>query len=575
MADANIKYKVSQTGAEKVSNSFKKIAQTVGIAFAVRQVVNFAIALKNAARDGVEIRQKFAVVFSSLERGAESVADAFAKEFRLAGASSRELLGNVGDLLVGFGFTEQAALDMSVQVNSLAQDLASFSNFSGGAIGASNALTKALVGETESVKALGIVIRQTTPEFIRNVQDIMNVQEVTLLQAKAIEILRIAYEQSTKALGDFSRTQESLANQERILDEQIKELSESLGNDLTPVFRNLTSQALESVEAFAELNILFQQFTGASGKTGKTFALGGQIGLITGLFDAIGNAMGRLPQLEREIRLEIEASNRARMEGLELAKKLNAEVFISQRQKKPGTGFFTISEVDIIRDGIREITKEINGQGLSMERLQELLFVRKGLEDRLKLPIEEVNNLLKERVAIIKETIAASGEALVAFGAGSRTPGVGEGIEGRQGRPGASTLFGNRAQVGKIVSQGKKIGDDIFDGWANVLTSNMNTAWAEIFGEANSLFEQLINSMTDLLVKSVFSQLIGLLPGGGILSFVGSLFGGGGGGAGQALSPIGGGGGQPLIVQVNLGGRIIGQAVLEGNKQIRQLRLTE
>ena len=106
----------------------------------------------------------------------------------------------------------------------------------------------------------------------------------------------------------------------------------------------------------------------------------------------------------------------------------------------------------------------------------------------------------------------------------------------------------------------------------------MNTAWAEIFGEANSLFEQLINSMTDLLVKSVFSQLIGLLPGGGILSFVGSLF-GGGGGAGQALSPINQTlnpgrtpGNQTIILQ--MGDRTMGEWVLEGNRVIQERRLT-
>ena len=107
------------------------------------------------------------------------------------------------------------------------------------------------------------------------------------------------------------------------------------------------------------------------------------------------------------------------------------------------------------------------------------------------------------------------------------------------------------------------MGDTIFAGWANVLTSNMNTAWAEIFGEANSLFEQLINSMADLLVKSVFSGLLSLIPGGGVLGFIGSLFSG---------SDAPSGGGQTTII-VELGGRPLGEMVLDGNKQSQRLRL--
>ena len=565
MADANVKYRVSQVGAEKVSNSFKKIAQTIGVAFAVRQVVKFAIELKNVARDGEETRQKFAVVFDSIGKGAEDVADAFARSFKLAGASSRELLGNTGDLLVGFGFTEQAALDMSLQVNSLAQDLASFSNFAGGAIGASNALTKALVGETESAKALGIVIRQTTPEFIRNVQSIQNAQDATLLQAKAIEILRIAFEQSTKALGDFARTENSLANQERILNEQIKELSENLGNDLTPIFQSLTKTALELVNAFSELNSGIKEISESTG------AIGGEIGIIELLGDAIGFAMGRLPQFERQLRIEVQETNRIREEALELVQKMNNELLIQQRKQKPGTAFFTISEVDIIRDGIREITKEINSQGLSMERLQELLFVRKGLEERLKLPIIEVNELLKERVALLKEAIP-SGQAIVLEPLGF-APG-GRGIEGRQGKPAPSSIFGNAAQRGKILSDANKLGDTIFDGWANVLTSNMNTAWAEIFGEANSLFEQLINSMVDLLVKDVFANLLNFASGGfsggigGIIGVIGGLF------SGAPVSIGGGGGTGTTTVILQMGDQTMGEWVLAGNKKIEQLRLT-
>ena len=70
------------------------------------------------------------------------------------------MLGSTGDLLTGMGATAETALDLSTKTQRLAVDLASFSNYQGGAKGASEALTKAMLGERESVKALGIVISE-------------------------------------------------------------------------------------------------------------------------------------------------------------------------------------------------------------------------------------------------------------------------------------------------------------------------------------------------------------------------------------------------------------------------------
>lgn len=205
-----------------------------------------ARSLKNAARDAEETRSKFATVFSSLGVNAEKTADTFAKNFGLAGTSARQLLGDTGDILVGFGFTEKATLDLSLKVNRLAVDLASFSNFAGGAEGASKALTKALLGEAESVKALGIVIRQDTPEYKGLVNWIQRTQKVSLVQAKALAALRIATKQSSKAIGDHARTLEELANQERLTSERIKDLKESFGRVLLPVVQKIT-RAIRSV----------------------------------------------------------------------------------------------------------------------------------------------------------------------------------------------------------------------------------------------------------------------------------------------------------------------------------------
>jgi len=182
-----------------------------------------------AASDAEETRTKFEAVFSSITVSASDTAQSLAKDFNLAASTSEKLLGNTGDLLVGFGFAEDQALDLSDKVNRLAIDLASFTNYSGGASGASQALTKALLGETESAKSLGIVIRQNTKEFKDSVASMMESKGVTEQQARSLVILEQAMRQTEKAQGDYQRTQDGMANSVRKVQEGWKGFREEVG----------------------------------------------------------------------------------------------------------------------------------------------------------------------------------------------------------------------------------------------------------------------------------------------------------------------------------------------------------
>ena len=210
---------------------------------------------KNAARDAREIETKYLTVFSNVEDKARKMSKSFASSFGLAESSAQEMLGSTGDLLVGFGFTEDAALSMSEQVNALAVDLASFQNLQGGSVRASKALTSAILGETESSKSLGIQIRQDTPAFRENIKLLMESEGLTQKQAKATLILKQAYEQSKKSVGDFARTQHELANQERIASEEAKKLKEQIGAKLGPTFLAGTKLAISFFRSLTETDL--------------------------------------------------------------------------------------------------------------------------------------------------------------------------------------------------------------------------------------------------------------------------------------------------------------------------------
>lgn len=247
--------KKSKSGLSKFFSFIKSsgVGAFLALGAVIAGTTKFLKESEQAASDAQEVYSKFDTVFESIQDTANQTAEDISESFGIAGSTARELLSATGDLLVGFGFTEEAALSLAEQTVSLGSDLASFTNFEGGAQRATEALNKALVGESESVKALGIVIRQDTQEYKDLIKEIRETNDVSLTQAKALAALQIATEQSGKAIGDYERTMDSAANVEKRLGEQTKELQEAVGKGLLPTVTAIRKRLGEWAEAITEV----------------------------------------------------------------------------------------------------------------------------------------------------------------------------------------------------------------------------------------------------------------------------------------------------------------------------------
>ena len=233
---------------KKASRNFKQFGKEARLAGAkMTAVATLPIALLGrgmirSARDAEEARSKFNTVFKDISDSSNSMADSIAKSYGLANTESRVLLGNTGDLLTGFGFSQESALDLSADVQKLAVDLASFTNIEGGASRASKALTSALLGEREAVKSLGIsILEEDVKARVKQLVVVEKMKFATERQAKAFATLQIATEQSKNAIGDFARTSDSLANRQRILAANTQNMAEKYGNLLLPIATKVTN----------------------------------------------------------------------------------------------------------------------------------------------------------------------------------------------------------------------------------------------------------------------------------------------------------------------------------------------
>jgi len=238
---------------DSIGKSMTKMGQTATIGVTV-PVVAAGTAMAMAAIDAEETRSKFAVVFSDIQAEANAMAETLRDAYGLGRVESQQLLSDTGDLLSGFDFTQEAALDMSAAVNKLAVDLTSFSNFKGGAAEASRILTKMLLGEAEAAKSLSIAINQDTDEYKAIFAQMSKVEGVSKLQAKAMTILEIATKQSKNAIGDYARTADSTSNLLRLLWTRTKDLGTEIGVKLVPYVRRFVLMGLETIKVLERMS---------------------------------------------------------------------------------------------------------------------------------------------------------------------------------------------------------------------------------------------------------------------------------------------------------------------------------
>jgi len=259
----------SMRSMKKFGNNMKSLGQTMSTSLTL-PILGIGAAAVKLASDFEETQSKFNTVFRDISAQANNTARNLEKDFGLSSRAAMQLLGDTGDLLTGFGFTQEQALDLSNEVNKLAVDLASFTNFAGGAEGASLALTKALLGERESIKQLGIAITEADLKKFAEEQGLV-FKELDRV-AKATLTFELAARQSANAIGDYARTSGSFANQTRKLRADLENLGVEIGQKLLPIAVKILNKIKDVIEVFAsmssetkEMILGFTLLTGAIG----------------------------------------------------------------------------------------------------------------------------------------------------------------------------------------------------------------------------------------------------------------------------------------------------------------------
>lgn len=270
----------SQSG---ITSAFKKLKTGI-VALGIGKII------KESIQTGMDAVESDSLFDTSLGNMADSVRDwtnEVSDALGLNAVSMRKNTGVIYNMTSSMGVAEDNALKMSKGISLLTEDMASFYNLD--STEAFNKLRAGLTGETEPLKALGILVDENTIKQVAYSEGIAeNGAELTQQQkvlARYVAILK----QTGNAQGDLARTLDSPANQLRILKNQVQQLGLAFSNFLLPMvsavlpyitaFTKVITTALNSLAKFMGLSN-----TNASNETSNISSNVG--GLSTDLDDA-------------------------------------------------------------------------------------------------------------------------------------------------------------------------------------------------------------------------------------------------------------------------------------------------
>lgn len=214
-----------------VTSAFKKLKTGI-IALGIGKIIKDSISM---GMDAVESDSLFETSLGNMADSVRSWSDEIANTLGLSAVSIRKNTGVIFNMTTSMGLAKDNALKMSKGISLLSEDMASFYNLN--PTEAFNKLRAGLTGETEPLKALGILVDENTVKQVAYSTGIAKTGSELTQQQKVLARYMAILKQTGNAQGDLARTIDSPANQLRILKNQIKELGLAFSNFLLPVFK--------------------------------------------------------------------------------------------------------------------------------------------------------------------------------------------------------------------------------------------------------------------------------------------------------------------------------------------------
>lgn len=294
-------YRKELSGVENTSsNTFRRIASAAAGYLTARAVFSFVTGAMAEFSKLEEGNNKLKYTFTEIREEAARTARQLSETYHISAQTATNSVADIGDMLTGFGFGQSDALNFARQIIERGIDVASFKGLD--QTDTIQRMTAALTGETDSLKMMGVVIRQDTNDFRDQVAAIQAATGATETQAKAQAILAQIMQQTKNAAGDYLRPDAPRTYAQELTDlrEALKQFKAEVGTQVQPIAQETVVKARELLELYNNLTPSAKSFLNVTTATVAAMALLAKTNFGRNLMTAGGAAdMEKLKELKK------------------------------------------------------------------------------------------------------------------------------------------------------------------------------------------------------------------------------------------------------------------------------------
>ncbi len=245
-------------GLRKLGSAFKKLAKFAAIG-GLAIAAGIAIIGPKVFAVGAELelmRKKTKIVFGEMTPLVKKWAKANAAAMGLTATQAASAAASVADLLIPMKFTRAEGAQMATELVGLSGALSEWSGGQRTAEEVARILSKAMLGERESLKELGISITEADVKQRLLEKGQESLTGVMLQQAKAVATQELIFEKSTDAQAAFAEGSKGMFRAQQRLKAAMGEVKESIVTALMPSMVKfaefLTAKGIPAMQRFAE-----------------------------------------------------------------------------------------------------------------------------------------------------------------------------------------------------------------------------------------------------------------------------------------------------------------------------------
>ena len=256
--------KSADKGAKGVSSAFKALKTGI-VALGIGKIIKDSI---SSGMDAIESDSLFSTVMGNNTEAVREWSNGVADALGLSAVNMQKNIGVVYNMTSSMGVAGDNALKMSKGISVLAEDMASFYNLDSAE--AFNKLRAGISGETEPLKALGILVDENTVKQTAYSAGIAEVGAELTNEQKVLARYTAILNQTSNAQGDLARTLDSPSNQLRSLKQNVQNLGIAFSQFLMPVVQTILPWLNALAKVATQALTALASFLGLTGKGGAS-----------------------------------------------------------------------------------------------------------------------------------------------------------------------------------------------------------------------------------------------------------------------------------------------------------------